>query len=89
MAIYCNLLKHNTQYGIDPYCFTPRPKKLYVHSNMCGWVDAVAKLLLIEALLIWTRPNSHTIIQSRTEKVMSYAHSSSTSSHYYPRAGLW
>ena len=23
MAIYCNTLKHNTQYGIDPYCFTP------------------------------------------------------------------
>ena len=23
MAIYCNTLKCNTQYGIDPYCFTP------------------------------------------------------------------
>ena len=23
MAIYCNTLEHNTQYGIDPYCFTP------------------------------------------------------------------
>ena len=23
MAIYCNTLKHNTQYGIDLYCFTP------------------------------------------------------------------
>ena len=23
MAIYCNTLNHNTQYGIDPYCFTP------------------------------------------------------------------
>ena len=23
MAIYCNILKHNTQYGIDLYCFTP------------------------------------------------------------------
>ena len=23
MAIYCNTLKYNTQYGIDPYCFTP------------------------------------------------------------------
>ena len=23
MAIYCNTLKHNMQYGIDPYCFTP------------------------------------------------------------------
>ena len=23
MAIYCNTLKHNKQYGIVPYCFTP------------------------------------------------------------------
>ena len=23
MAIYCNTLKHNTQYSINPYCFTP------------------------------------------------------------------
>ena len=23
MAIYCNTLKHNMQYGIDPNCFTP------------------------------------------------------------------
>ena len=23
MAMYCNTLKHNTQYGIDSYCFTP------------------------------------------------------------------
>ena len=23
MAIYCNTLKHNTQYSIDLYCFTP------------------------------------------------------------------
>ena len=23
MAIYCNTLKHNTQYSIDPYCFAP------------------------------------------------------------------
>ena len=23
VAIYCNTLKHNTQYSIDPYCFTP------------------------------------------------------------------
>ena len=23
MAIYCNTLKHNMQYSIDPYCFTP------------------------------------------------------------------
>ena len=22
MAIYCNTLEHNTQYGIDLYCFT-------------------------------------------------------------------
>ena len=25
MAIYCDTLKHNTQYGIDPYSFTPSP----------------------------------------------------------------
>ena len=24
MAIYCNTLKYNTQYGIDPYYFTPK-----------------------------------------------------------------
>ena len=24
MAIYCNTLKCNTQYGIDLYCFTPK-----------------------------------------------------------------
>ena len=23
IAIYCNTLKYNTQYSIDPYCFTP------------------------------------------------------------------
>ena len=23
MAIYCNTLKGNTQYGIDPYCYIP------------------------------------------------------------------
>ena len=23
MATYCNTLKHNMQYDIDPYCFTP------------------------------------------------------------------
>ena len=28
MAIYCNTLKHNTQYSIDPYCFTP---SVYIH----------------------------------------------------------
>ena len=27
MAIYCNTLEGNMQYGDDPYCFTP---KLYV-----------------------------------------------------------
>ena len=24
MAIYCNTLEGNMQYGDDPYCFTPR-----------------------------------------------------------------
>ena len=24
MAIYCNTIKHNTQYNIDLHCFTPR-----------------------------------------------------------------
>ena len=24
MAIYCNTLEGNMQYGVDPYCFTPR-----------------------------------------------------------------
>ena len=28
MEIYCHTLKCNTQYGIDPYCFTPS-----THSN--------------------------------------------------------
>ena len=32
MAIYCNTLKHNTQYGIDPYCFTPSTYAIvYIH----------------------------------------------------------
>ena len=33
MAIYCNTLKHNTQYGIDPYCFTP---STYIHTYVHG-----------------------------------------------------
>ena len=34
MAIYCNTLKHNTQYGIDPYCFTPNTYgKIAPHSS--------------------------------------------------------
>ena len=28
MAIYCNTLKRNIQYGIEPYCFTPN---MHVH----------------------------------------------------------
>ena len=34
MAIYCNTLKHNTQYGIDPYCFTPTIYILHKDVNM-------------------------------------------------------
>ena len=30
MAIYCNTLKCNMQYGIDPYCFTPNVYT-YIH----------------------------------------------------------
>ena len=30
MAVYCNTLKCNTQYGIDPYCFT-----LIMYHNFC------------------------------------------------------
>ena len=33
MAIYCNTLKHNTQYGIDPHCFTPNT---YIHTYVHG-----------------------------------------------------
>ena len=31
MAIYCNTLKGNTQYGIDPYCYIPRINTSYIH----------------------------------------------------------
>ena len=32
MAIYCNTLKGNMQYGIDPYCYIPNT---YVHQHTC------------------------------------------------------
>ena len=36
MAIYCNTLEGNMQYGDDPYCFTPNQyySKLIVSRNM-------------------------------------------------------
>ena len=30
MAIYCNTLEGNTQYGDDPYCFTPNRYTLFL-----------------------------------------------------------
>ena len=29
----CNILKHKTQYSIDPYCFTLSKNKIFVSSN--------------------------------------------------------
>ena len=34
MAIYCNTLKGNTQYGIDPYCYIPNVRT-YVRMYAC------------------------------------------------------
>ena len=39
MAIYCNTLKHNMQYGIDPYCFTPSMYVcMYAYMYVCMYV---------------------------------------------------
>ena len=36
MAIYCNTFKHNTQYGIDPYCFTPSTDIItHTYTHVC------------------------------------------------------
>ena len=30
MALYCNTLEGNMQYGDDPYCFTPSTQHIHV-----------------------------------------------------------
>ena len=38
MAIYCNTLKHNMQYSIDPYCFIPSScNSAWLH-NLCAFL---------------------------------------------------
>ena len=38
MAVYCNTLEGNMQYGDDPYCFTPNTyhirNKLFLKTNI-------------------------------------------------------
>ena len=44
MAIYCNTLEGNMQYGDDPYCFTPNVR-MYVCMYVCTvvWKYFVSK----------------------------------------------
>ena len=44
MAIYCNTLEGNMQYGDDPYCFTPNT---YIHINTYIYIKYICKKFLL------------------------------------------
>ena len=43
-AIYCNTLKGNTQYGIDPYCYIPMLQDQYNWQNTSRGLGAYVYL---------------------------------------------
>ena len=49
MAIYCNILKCNTQYGIDPYCFTPNIHIVDMHKIAMQLLKLLQCFLLNQA----------------------------------------
>ena len=51
MAIYCNTLKHNTQYSIDPYCFTPNYYNIIYGRILTGIQSVVMGVCTV---LYWT-----------------------------------
>ena len=49
MAIYCNTLEGNMQYGDDPYCFTPNTKYTLIRFFE-KWYPLLLASLISEAL---------------------------------------
>ena len=50
MAIYCNMVKHNTQYDIDPYCFTPTMYIVITSCNISHYGHTNSDILICDCL---------------------------------------